>query len=103
MKTVELTNGKIAIPMNIKFYMTKSRMVDVITDLVHRGELDLTENKSKIIEEVRNHLKFQGGTVYGDWYEDTEETEPINRIREKVNPFVKMTFPELCVESELLN
>lgn len=96
MKTVELTNGKRAIPMNIKVYMTEERMVKVITDLVHKGTLDLSEKKSKILKEVRSHLWFQGQTVYGDWYEDTDETEPINRLYEKVEPFVKQMFPEYC-------
>lgn len=96
MKTVKLTNGKRAIPMNIKVYMTEEKMVQVITDLVHQGTLDLSENKSKILKEVRRHLWFQGQTVYSDWYEDTDETEPINRLYEKVEPFVKQMFPEYC-------
>lgn len=96
MKTVKLINGKIAIPLNIKIYMTEGRMIDIVTDLVFHKNLDLSENKSSIIEKVRDHLRYQGTTVYSDWYEDTDDTEPINIIRsEEVTPFIRNMFPEL--------
>jgi hypothetical protein len=94
MKTVILTNNKKAIPLIIKHYVTDNTMIKAITELVHQGTLDLTENKSDIIKKVRDLLYYQGRTVYGDWYEDTDQTEPINRIYEKVIIFVKDMFPE---------
>ena len=94
MKIVELTDDRIAIPMAIKFYMTSDKIVKVVTDLVHQEILDLTEPKYKIIEKVRDHLHYQGTTTYGDWYEDTIETEPINEIYKRVEPFIRKMFPE---------
>ena len=94
MKTVILTNDKVAIPLNIKHYVTDDVMIKAITELVHQRTLNLSENKSTIIKAVRDLLFYQGRTVYADWYEDTDQTEPINLIYEKVIPFVENMFPE---------
>ena len=94
MQTVELTNGKSALVMNIKHFITDETMIKSITELVFNRILDLSENKSSIITEVRHLLYTQGRSVYNDWYEDTGNTELINKIYETVIPFVKQMFPE---------
>ena len=96
MKTVELTTGDKAIPVNIKHYVTKETMVSIVTDVVFHKNLNENElRKSEVISLLRTHLFYQGKTTYCDWYEDTVETPVINGLRRKVEKIITEMFPEL--------
>lgn len=96
MKTVRLNTGELSIPIVIKSFITKTKMIKILADIVHSKSLDLHNmNKKEIMQEIRGHVKFQGVTVYTDWYEDTIETPIINDIITEVEAFVEDKFPEL--------
>ena len=99
MKTVTMVKGDErfeAIPLVVKFYMSKNRLITIWSDLIHKGDLTFESKKSEVIAEIRSHLRFQGYSVYNDWYEDTDETPVINGIIENLEPIVEKMFPELC-------
>lgn len=95
MKSVELKNGAFAIPVNIKVYLHKDRMIKIVTDLIHKEFINFESSKSEIIKNVRSHLYSQGVSVYDDWYEDTDETPVINELYERVEPWISELFPEI--------
>ncbi len=96
MKVVELTNGKIAIPVHTTTFLHFDRMVGIVADLIYHGRLTFESRKSDIMKEVRSHLYMQGISVYGDWYEDTDATPIINESYPDVEKLVKKQFPEIC-------
>jgi len=96
MKTVELKTGEQAITVNVKHYIRRQVMIDLITDVVHNKDLDENKlTKSKVMEHLRDHLFYQGRTTYCDWYEDTDQTPIINEIHKRVVKVIDNLFPEL--------
>ena len=95
MKTVNLTDGRKAITVITKRYLTRSLLIDIVTHLCYHDELNLMNSKSHVMKKVREHLAYQGRTTYCDWYEDTAGTEEMNKIRPKVEIMVGDLFPEL--------
>jgi len=95
MKTVELVRGGKAITVMTKTYVTRSRLISIVTDLIFHDNLSLEAGKRVIMEKVRGHLWYQGTTVYCDWYEDTIDTPVINEIYAKVEEMIDEKFPEL--------
>lgn len=95
MRTVELTDGRKAIPVVTKTYLHKDRVISIVTDLIFHDQLSYDSKKSEMIKAIRKHLWWQGVSVYAIWYEDTDDTPVINDIREKVVPIIEKLFPEL--------
>lgn len=102
MKTVILTSDKIAIPVKVQFYITASRMVTAITELLIREIIFEDSKKREIILEIKNLYKLQGYSIESDWQEDNVYyNESFNAAYPKAIEIAKKLFPELGAQEYL--
>ena len=95
MKTVRLKTGELALPVNIKGFLKRSKLIGIIGDLLFHKEITSTCKKMILMGKVRDHMKYQGVTVFEDWYEDTQDQQEINNCYKEAAIIVSNLFPEL--------
>ena len=95
MKHITFVSGEKAIPLIIRHRLKANEIAYIFADLIFHEKITIDIGKADLIREIRNHLWYQGTTVYTDWYEDTEATPVINDIIEATLKRVAELFPEL--------
>ena len=96
MKTVELTNGNIAIPVITRTFLTRAKLAAIMADLAFHGTICLDKvSKKELMDAVRGHIKYQGVTTYPDWYEDTDDTPTLNALYSQALEYIDKFFKEL--------
>ena len=95
MRTVELTTDEIAIPVMVKAYLTKDRLIRILGDLHFYGDVTFPIKKSAIIKEVKDHIRLKGYSCYPDCYEDTDDIPIWNQSAEMAEIIINQKFPEL--------
>lgn len=100
MKTVNLKNGDIGIPLMTIHYLTDELAVKILGDIYFHNQFDFDKlPKKKAIEIIKSHLRYQGTTVYDTWHEDTEYQEEINKAYVLAEEYITKRFPELKTQT----